>query len=684
MSGVSNEETIIVHAGEASFSVSADPSRSVLAVLASSSRVFVPAACGGRGTCGTCRVEVLRGDPEYATRGAPTAGAPTRSDPTRGGKPPEAGSVPVSAADRRFLSAEHITAGIRLACRLPSTAVRELSIPRSSDRAFTKTDLPEITGPIDPLVYTRRLDGEASVTDQRALLSRAGDSGTAGAIDTPALEVLRQLATAGMDAELLYADDGGSADRDAADGGSAEGDAAQARSPAFIGIVPDVPRGDTGGPLGVAVDIGTTTLGCYLVDLSADPSQRVPAARAAMNRQAVFGADVLSRISHADEGGLEELRRAIVTELDEVIVKLLDRSGRSAAQVAGITLAGNTTMLHLLLGVDPQGIGRAPFIPVFTGAMRFSGASVGLESCPRAAVWLLPAVSAYVGADTVSAAVAEDLDHTTASVLMIDVGTNGELVLVHDGDLFACSTAAGPAFEGATISHGVGGIPGAVTSWSREGAEFRWTTLSSLPAVGLAGSALLDVAAQLLDDGVLEETGRMIGPEELADLADPALREAYQAALKRGGEGEPELEPAPGIRVTQGDVRELQLAKAAIAAGIDVLLDRAGMTAEHLDRVILTGGFGQHLAVSSALRIGLLPGVPESRVTTAANAAGVGAVRALLQREILPRMRAVAATAEHIELSALPSFQDRYIDHMIFPDISRSHDSKPQSDGRHG
>ena len=143
MSGVSKEVTITVHAGEASFTVSADPSRSVLAVLASSSRVFVPAACGGRGTCGTCRVEVLRGDPEYAIRGAPapgaptpgapTADAPTRTDPTRGGKPPEAGSVPVSAADRRFLTAEHIAAGIRLACRLPSTAVRELSIPRSSD-----------------------------------------------------------------------------------------------------------------------------------------------------------------------------------------------------------------------------------------------------------------------------------------------------------------------------------------------------------------------------------------------------------------------------------------------------------------------------------------------------------------------------------------------------------------------
>jgi uncharacterized 2Fe-2S/4Fe-4S cluster protein (DUF4445 family) len=571
--------TITVHAGETVFSLAADPSRSVLAVLASSSRVFLPAACGGRGTCGTCRVTLL-----------------------------DDGAAPISDADRRFIGDEELAAGVRLACRLSAGAVREIVIPRSGDTAFTKTDLPVISGVADPPIVDEMVDPR--IVDRNA-------GGRAG--------------------------------------------------------------------IGVAVDIGTTTVGCYLVDLSPGEcaTDRVIAARAAMNRQAVFGADVLSRISYADEGGLEELRSAVVTELDELIHSLVERGcaaadeergyGASAAEPAAVTVAGNTTMLHLLLGVDPHGIGRAPFVPAFTDEVQLSGQELGLERCPGATVRVLPSISAYIGADTVSAVVAEDLDRSAETVLMIDVGTNGELVLAHGGTLYTCSTAAGPAFEGATISHGVGGIAGAVTSWHRHGEEFTFRTVSRAPALGLAGSGLLDVAGQLLDDGVLDESGRMIGPEEIVELGDPVLQRAYAPVLCRTDGGELAVEAAPEITVSQGDLRELQLAKAAIAAGVDVLLDRAGIGPADIARVILTGGFGQHLEVASALRIGLLPRVPPERVVTAPNAAGAGAIRALLQREALPRMREVAARAVHIELSTLSEFQDRYIDHMIFPELPRKH-----------
>ena len=541
-----------------SFALEATPGRSLLAALAVSSRVFLAAACGGRGSCGKCRVQV-----QEAVGGA----------------------APVSTADRRFLSAEELRSGVRLGCTLPADAVRRIALLTTSDAAFTKAEMPHIPGPVDPIV---RCDGPDGAT--------------------------------------CY---------------------------------------------GVAVDIGTTTLGCYLIDLepaqgvATDASGRVVAARSATNRQAVFGADVLSRISHADRGGLEELRSAIVAELNELLPALAERraaargggAGAEATQdaagpasIAAVAVTGNTTMLHLLLGVDPHGIGRAPFTPVFTESRQLRGAELGLVGQPEAEVHVLPSISAYVGADVVAAMVAEDLDRTADSVLMIDVGTNGELVLAHEGRLHACSTAAGPAFEGATITHGVGGVAGAIASWRREGDDLVFETIAGAPPVGICGSGLLDVVAGLLDDGVVDETGRMM---DAAGASTPP--------------GEAAFTLAPGIAVTQGDIREVQLAKAAIAAGIEVLLDRAGLQAADLDEVVLTGGFGHHLSAASALRIGLLPEVEVGRIRSTPNAAGAGAVRALLQREVLPRMRRVAERTEYIELSGRPEFQDRYVDNMIFP-----------------
>jgi uncharacterized 2Fe-2S/4Fe-4S cluster protein (DUF4445 family) len=387
--------------------------------------------------------------------------------------------------------------------------------------------------------------------------------------------------------------------------------------------------------------------------------------------------------------------------------KLLEVAGLSEGDIAGITVAGNTTMLHLLLGVDPDGIGHAPFIPVFTEALRLRASELGLDvgvatdaagttgaaaatgpagaagvaaatGVAGAATWILPSISAYVGSDIVSAIVAEDLDRSDESILMIDVGTNGELVLVHDKIIYACSTAAGPAFEGATISHGVGGVAGAIATWARRDGEFHFETIAKAPPVGVCGSALLDVAAQLLDDGVVDETGRLLAMDEIPEGLSAAyggrLQQAEESSggAAAGGGNSPRRDAlftlTDGITVSQGDLRELQLAKAAIAAGIDVLLERADISAAELDRIVLTGGFGHHLNVKSAMRVGLLPKIPGERVVATSNAAGVGAAKALLHRDVIPRMRAVAKRAQHIELSALPEFQDKYIDHMVFPE----------------
>jgi uncharacterized 2Fe-2S/4Fe-4S cluster protein (DUF4445 family) len=567
-----------------------------------------------------------------------------------------------------------------LACRLPSTAVAAVEIIATSDAAFTKAEIPDISISIAPIVERRSPDGTLSLEDQRALLTRVIGS-DAAEVRPPELRALAQqsglVTVTAEDSPLLL--------------GAALGTAAGEDAPLF----------------GIAIDIGTTTIGCYLVDLSpaTDPgaaagANRVRAARSALNRQALFGADVLSRISHAAAGGLEELRRAVLGGINTLADKLLEVAGLSEGDIAGITVAGNTTMLHLLLGVDPDGIGHAPFIPVFTEALRLRASELGLDvgaatdaagatgaaaatqpagptGSAGAATWILPSISAYVGSDIVSAIVAEDLDRTDESILMIDVGTNGELVLVHDKIIYACSTAAGPAFEGATITHGVGGVAGAIATWARRDGEFHFETIAKAPPVGVCGSALLDVAAQLLDDGVVDETGRLLAMDEIPEGLSAAYGGRLQPAEESSGGAaaggnSPRRDSlftlTDGITVSQGDLRELQLAKAAIAAGIDVLLERADISAADLDRIVLTGGFGHHLNVKSAMRVGLLPKIPGERVVATSNAAGVGAAKALLHRDVIPRMRAVAKRAQHIELSALPEFQDKYIDHMVFPE----------------
>lgn len=462
-------------------------------------------------------------------------------------------------------------------------------------------------------------------------------------------------------------------------------------APRIRGCVDPLQTAETGKglhpALGIAVDLGTTTVGAYLLDLSPVldgdsfaqsnvAEARVLAVRSAMNRQAVFGADVLSRISYAEQHGTKELQRSAVAVLNVLIGELLDEAGLKSRRVTHIAVAGNPTMLHLLLGKDPRGIGRAPFTPAFTASRSLRAGELGISHCPDAVVQLLPSVSAYVGADTVAALIAEDLDLSRDSFLFIDAGTNGELVLGHAGSLTACSAAAGPAFEGTSLSSGVAGTAGAIYQWRREGDSFRHATIAGAPPIGLCGAGALDVAACLLNDGVLDEHGSFLDVSPLRGESGAA----YQGRLfgQAGGKG---FELVPGIHFTQGDVRELQLAKAAIAAGADVLLENSGIGIADLDRIILTGGFGQSLNAGSAVRLGLLPPVAPDRVHTVTDAALSGAARLLLQRSSLHRAQEVQQRLRYFELSGSQEFREKYIEHMPFPRV-RGHTG--EGDIQHG
>jgi uncharacterized 2Fe-2S/4Fe-4S cluster protein (DUF4445 family) len=436
--------------------------------------------------------------------------------------------------------------------------------------------------------------------------------------------------------------------------------------PSFSAPARPVESAVAAGRFAAAVDIGTTTVAVFLMESETGEPIDV---LAQMNRQSVYGADVLSRIAHSDAGGLPSLSQAIRAQVQEMLWELTERNGAALTDVGLVTIAGNTTMLHLFAGEDPSGIGRAPFIPVFIETRTYKPEQLTLPLSNEGSVTLLPSVSAYIGADIVSAAVAVDMDHDQRTTLLVDIGTNGELALTHRGRIFACSTAAGPAFEGASISSGVGGIAGAIRSWHRKEKSFRFETIGNAEPVGVCGSGLLDLLATLLRDGVVEETGRMLDPAELRDALSGDQAAAYEDRLTQDDSGEPAFIMAGPYLFTQKDVREIQLAKAAIAAGIDTLLHQAGIEPDRLERVVLTGGFGHHLDIRSAVTIGLLPAIPSERFQTISNAAGVGAIQVVRDEPTLDRMQRFQSSVEYVELSGHALFQDRYIERMTFPDM---------------
>ncbi len=380
---------------------------------------------------------------------------------------------------------------------------------------------------------------------------------------------------------------------------------------------------ENSGKIGLAVDIGTTTVAAYLYDLTTGQEL---GSRCVENPQKTHGADVISRIGYALEGGANALRR----EIEDCIAFLSD----ALCRTVGVTVpdravvVGNTTMLHLISGVDVKPLSAAPFLLDCT-----FDEWVGVRYYP-------PVLSAYVGADMTAAILASGMCRGDQTVLLLDVGTNGEMALFHKGKLYVCSTAAGPAFEGAGISCGVPAIPGAIRRvWVEEG-RMRYATVDDhMPPVGLCGTGLIDTAAALLELDILEDSGFM---EEDAPIGDS------------------------GLTLTRADIRQLQLAKAAIRAGVDTLLYLAGVEMSDVDRVDLAGGFGTYLPPESCAAIGLIPQEAVGKIRVLGNAAGRGAIRMLLSEKEIDAARRIAQQAQVVELSGDAYFMERYVESMMF------------------
>lgn len=420
---------------------------------------------------------------------------------------------------------------------------------------------------------------------------------------------------------------------------------------------------------GLAFDIGSTTLVGTLVNLTTGADVAV-AAR--VNPQTSFGDDVVSRIQkcRTDPTGLSQLHNTVIEGINKIIDELLRKTHISPDNIYEAVFAGNTTMQQILCGISPAALGELPFMPAFREALEGEASLLKLHINPRAKFYIFPQLGGFIGGDTTAGILATRLDQVTAPTLLVDIGTNGEIVLAHDGKMLATSVAAGPAFEGARIANGMRATSGAIEKVILDG-DIRLNVIGNVKPSGICGSALIDVAAEMLRVGILDSTGRILPPSEVP----PALPSALRARLiENNGETHFLLasatESATGepLLLYQRDIRELQLANAAIRAGINILLKNAGLEPEQLAAILLAGGFGNFIRRNHARRIGMLPPIPCDKIRFVGNTASFGAKRALLSSHEKQKAAALISKVRHIDLSLDPEFQMEFGNAMLMPE----------------
>jgi uncharacterized 2Fe-2S/4Fe-4S cluster protein (DUF4445 family) len=418
---------------------------------------------------------------------------------------------------------------------------------------------------------------------------------------------------------------------------------------------------------GLAIDVGTTSVVSSLMELE---SGEQLATVSSLNPQAVFGADLMSRIAFAqfDPGNLRKLQMRIVGLLNQHVEQLVQHSGVLSKWIYKVVVVGNTCMHHLLLGIDPSHVGLAPYAPVMRHPLVLPARELHLKVNPEARVCLLPLVAGFVGADAVAVALATRIAETPQLRVAVDIGTNGEVLLGSRERLWACSAPAGPALEGAQIRHGMRAALGAIDRVSLDGGALRLHTIGEAPAQGICGSGIIDAIAALLEAGIIDWTGLI--DVERRDRLPSALRERV---VMRGEErlvilaARGEAGAVQEIVLSQEDVRQVQLCKGAIASGIAMLQHVAGVRDDQVTELMLAGGFGNYLGIRSALRIGLIPALPEGRIRYVGNAAALGAQLALVSETERARAETIATSIEHVSLAAHPDFQDIFVECMNFP-----------------
>ncbi len=568
--------------------------------------VGLNAVCGGAGTCGTCRVRVVAGEV---------------SPPTE---------------------AEHeaLTEGFRLACQTRVLSDVRVDVPPDSITAPQRAQIEGRERPVELDPTMRGFDvalTPPSLTDLRADATRLHDALhqqygiTIDRFDCAALYQLPALLRENEWHVRVAIRDGE--------------------------VIAVAPAGNS--LLGLAVDIGTTKLAAYLVDLE---SGETLGSAGGMNPQIAYGEDVMARISYAMEGEApaRELQHVLVGGLNDLALELCAQAGRESTEIVEAVLVGNTCMHHLALGLPVAQLGLAPYVPVLTSPYDLKARELGLRLAPGASVHLLPNIAGFVGADHVAMLLATRLHEAREIAVGLDIGTNTEISLAVDGRLLSCSCASGPAFEGAHIRDGMRAAPGAV-EWVRlvdEKVEYQ--TIDGAPPVGICGSGVLDGVAELRRIGVLRANGAMrLGSHPRVRTADSGSEFLLVPAGERGAPRD--------LVITRKDVNEIQLAKGAIRAGIEVLLSEAGLEADQIERVVVAGAFGTYLDVDSALAVGMFPPLPRERFVQVGNAAGIGAKLALVSRHCRRVAEEIARRVEYVELTTHPRFVEEYTAALMLP-----------------
>ena len=569
----------------------------------------IDSTCGGRGTCGKCKVRVVTGLTEAET------------------------------ADHRQLRPQEITDGWRLSCQariyedMTCEVPQLLRVPKAATMGLGRLVI------LDPNVRKVYLElEEPSLHDQRSDVARLREALTVEGHDMVAgVAVLRTLPqvfrAAGFKVTAVLAGEH---------------------------LVAVEPGDTTGECYGVAFDVGTTTLVGTLMNLRTGMAASV---LSTLNGQAPFGADVISRISHGMNGpeAIQELQQAVVGTMNSVLGDLYQETGVRPEQTYEAVVVGNVTMLHLLLGVDPSPLSMSPFTPAFMNELVIEAREVGLGIHPHGYVQTLPALGAYVGADIVAGVLATGVVREDRLRVFVDVGTNGEIVLGSAQRALATAAPAGPAFEGSQIKCGMRATIGAIEGVQLSERVDLQVIGGDVPAEGICGSGLVDAVAQLLLVGLLDHSGRM---RSRADVPDHPLADHLMDV-----DGVRAFLLADGVYLTQRDVRELQFAKGSIATGIKILMDILGVRHEDLDQVLLGGSFGSYLNPESAKIIGLVPPVDVDRIIAVGNSAGEGAKIALLSYRERQVAFELPSRIEYVELSGRSDFNDSFISVLAFPQL---------------
>jgi len=401
---------------------------------------------------------------------------------------------------------------------------------------------------------------------------------------------------------------------------------------------------DRGRGYGIAIDIGTTTLAFELINMAT--GERVCTYSKA-NSQRSLGADVVTRIKQANEGAQAQLHECVIDDISQGIAQILKDASLEYGDVAAVSISGNTTMLHLLLNLSCETLGVFPFTPVDIAMMRCTfGEVFGPDkNLCSASLFILPGISTFVGADIAAGILCCSTPNDTSPNLLIDLGTNGEMALFSKETLLVTSTAAGPAFEAGNISMGTASIPGAIAKvrYLPENNVFIYETIDNKPPIGICGTGVVDIAAELVRHGLVDETGR---------LEDPYFDDG--------------VEIGPGVVFTQRDMREIQLAKSAVRSGIEILLDMAGCGYNDIGKVFLAGGFGHRMSMESAVALGLIPVELADKIVTVGNTSLGGAAHVLLSTGAEADIEALAGRGNEINLSTHPRFNDLFMEYMMF------------------